>query len=229
MLTCYTDLNPGMLRSRGHSASRAACRLPGLATSNIRNATMGNYDEESRFYLRVPGAQLKTLCQWAVCRCFGRATSNTRSTTMGHLRIRVGGFYLRVPGSQLKTLCQWGGVSLFWSCFKWFFSAGASADARVASCGGFSSWPTFGFKALDLTWNFDGSLTYIGVGTHYSVLQNPAFLYITKGMAAVLGSLIDGWDQGAGPPGKIQLIDLHRCWCAQCRHAQRQPVQKARE
>ena len=55
-------------------------------------------------------------------------------------------------------------MSLFWSCFKWFFSAGASADARVASCGGFSSWPTFGFKALDLTWNFDSSLTYIGVG-----------------------------------------------------------------
>ncbi|KAK9836321.1 hypothetical protein WJX81_005210 [Elliptochloris bilobata] len=65
---------------------------------------------------------------------------------------------------QLRTLCQWGGVSLFWSCFKWFFSAGASADASVASCGGFSSWPTFGFKALNLTWNFDSSLTYIGVG-----------------------------------------------------------------
>jgi len=62
------------------------------------------------------------------------------------------------------TLLRWGGVSLAWSCFKWFFSASASADPGVASCGGFASWPTFGFKALDLTWNFDSSLTYIGVG-----------------------------------------------------------------
>ncbi len=62
------------------------------------------------------------------------------------------------------TLLRWGGVSLAWSCFKWFFSASASADPGVPSCGGFASWPTFGFKALDLTWNFDSSLTYIGVG-----------------------------------------------------------------
>lgn len=79
---------------------------------------------------------------------------------------------VHVPGAQLKTLCQWGGVSLFWSCFKWFFSAGASADASVASCGGFSAWPTFGFKALDLTWNFDSSLTYIGVGAPSCLRSN---------------------------------------------------------
>ena len=65
--------------------------------------------------------------------------------------------------AQLMTLMQWGGVSFAWSSFKWFFSAAASSQAGV-SCGGFSSWPTFGFKALDLTWNFDSSLTYIGVG-----------------------------------------------------------------
>ena len=31
-------------------------------------------------------------------------------------------------------------------------------------CSGFLAWPTFGFKALDLTWECDSSLTCIGVG-----------------------------------------------------------------
>ena len=75
-------------------------------------------------------------------------------------------------------------MSLFWSCFKWFFSAGSSADASVASCGGFSSWPTFGFKALDLTWNFDSSLTYVGVGAPSRLCCNVIDMHKRSGLAS---------------------------------------------
>ena len=51
-----------------------------------------------------------------------------------------------------------GGGSFFWSMFKWFFSASGT------TCNGWDKFPTFGLKALEWTWQFDWSATYIGVG-----------------------------------------------------------------
>lgn len=63
-----------------------------------------------------------------------------------------------MDGVQMATLLWTGGSSFFFSMFKWFFSA--SGDA----CNGWDKFPTFGLKALKWTWQYDFSLTYIGVG-----------------------------------------------------------------
>ena len=44
------------------------------------------------------------------------------------------------------------------SMFKWFFSAPGD------KCGGWDQFPTFGLKALKWKWQYDWSLTYVGVG-----------------------------------------------------------------
>ena len=60
---------------------------------------------------------------------------------------------------QVKTMAYWGTTSLLWSTFKWFFGGPAGA----AGCG-FSQFPSLGLIALAHTWNWDFSLTYVGVG-----------------------------------------------------------------
>jgi hypothetical protein len=58
----------------------------------------------------------------------------------------------------MMTLFTSGISSFGFSFFKWFFSATGT------SCGSWEGFPTFGLKALKWTWNYDFSLTYIGVG-----------------------------------------------------------------
>lgn len=70
--------------------------------------------------------------------------------------------------TQVKTLGYWGGTSFLFSFFKWFFTA--SSDN--VSCG-FSSWPSLGVDALAYNWNFDFSLTYIGVGAYLIGISAP--------------------------------------------------------
>ena len=58
----------------------------------------------------------------------------------------------------MATLLWAGGGSFVFSMFKWFFSAPGE------KCGGWDQFPTFGLKALKWKWQYDWSLTYIGVG-----------------------------------------------------------------
>ena len=55
----------------------------------------------------------------------------------------------------------WGMTSFLFSFFKWFFGGPASAS----NCG-FNMFPSLGIAALNQTWQFDFSLTYVGVGKH---------------------------------------------------------------
>ena len=63
--------------------------------------------------------------------------------------------------AQVRTMGYWGMTSFLFSFFKWFFQG----DPSSSNCG-FSQFPSLGLKALAQSWNFDFSLTYIGVGTH---------------------------------------------------------------
>ncbi len=65
----------------------------------------------------------------------------------------------------MATLLWSGGSSFFFSMFKWFFSASG------ANCNGWDKFPTFGLKALKWTWQYDWSLTYIGVGAAASQVR----------------------------------------------------------
>ncbi len=58
----------------------------------------------------------------------------------------------------MMMLLYTGASSFVFSMFKWFFSA------EGTNCGGWGKFPTFGLKALKWTWQFDWSLTYMGVG-----------------------------------------------------------------
>ena len=53
----------------------------------------------------------------------------------------------------------WGLTSFLWDFFQWFFQG----DPSASNCG-FSQFPSLGLKALAQSWNFDFSLTYVGVG-----------------------------------------------------------------
>lgn len=55
-------------------------------------------------------------------------------------------------------LLSWTGISSFvFSAVKWVVSG------EDYGCG-FGVWPSFGFKALGYTWNFDWQQNYIGAG-----------------------------------------------------------------
>ena len=58
----------------------------------------------------------------------------------------------------MMMLLYTGASSFAFSMFKWFFSG------KGTNCGGWGGFPTFGLQALKWTWQFDWSLTYMGVG-----------------------------------------------------------------
>ena len=70
----------------------------------------------------------------------------------------------------MKTLGYWGGTSFLFSFFKWFFAA----NSDNVTCG-FGAFPSLGIDALAYNWNFDFSLTYIGVGACCSALLRVIF------------------------------------------------------
>ena len=65
---------------------------------------------------------------------------------------------------QVKTMGYWGMTSFLFSFFKWFFGGPSGAS----NCG-FNMFPSLGLAALNQTWQFDFSLTYVGVGEQPSI------------------------------------------------------------
>ena len=67
---------------------------------------------------------------------------------------------------QMATLLWSGGCSFFFSMFKWFVSAEGD------NCSGWDRYPTFGLKALKWTWQYDWSMTYVGVGALHALCRH---------------------------------------------------------
>ena len=61
----------------------------------------------------------------------------------------------------------WGLTSFLWDLFQWFFQG----DPSASNCG-FSLFPSLGLKALAQSWNFDFSLSYVGVGKSLEPLKH---------------------------------------------------------
>ena len=90
----------------------------------------------------------------------------------------------------MAALLWSGGCSFFFSMFKWFFSASG------ANCNGWDRFPTFGLKALKWTWQYDWSLTYIGVGaavSHFNICHMSVVLYMLSMSDQGFGSLKEQW------------------------------------
>ncbi|KAG6524612.1 probable metal-nicotianamine transporter YSL6 [Zingiber officinale] len=62
-----------------------------------------------------------------------------------------------LAGKQVRCLGKYLSISLFWSCFKWFFSG-------VGDSCGFDNFPSLGLAAFKNTFYFDFSPTYVGCG-----------------------------------------------------------------
>ncbi|KNA25958.1 hypothetical protein SOVF_001910 [Spinacia oleracea] len=62
-----------------------------------------------------------------------------------------------LAGKQVKCLGKYLSFSLFWSCFKWFFSG-------IGDSCGFDNFPTLGLTLFKNTFYFDFSPTYVGCG-----------------------------------------------------------------
>ncbi|KAF5457411.1 hypothetical protein F2P56_021514 [Juglans regia] len=62
-----------------------------------------------------------------------------------------------LAGNQVRCLGKYLGISLFWSCFKWFFSG-------IGDSCGFDNFPTLGLALYKSTFYFDFSPTYVGCG-----------------------------------------------------------------
>ena len=80
--------------------------------------------------------------------------------------------------AQVKTMGYWGMTSFLFSFFKWFFGGPASAS----NCG-FNMFPSLGIDALNQTWQFDFSLTYVGVGEHrpYTLFDTVSSVHMFEG------------------------------------------------
>ncbi|XP_044503050.1 probable metal-nicotianamine transporter YSL6 [Mangifera indica] len=62
-----------------------------------------------------------------------------------------------LAGKQVSCLGKYLSISLFWSCFKWFFSG-------IGDSCGFDNFPTLGLTLYKNTFYFDFSPTYVGCG-----------------------------------------------------------------
>ncbi|KAK9117880.1 hypothetical protein Scep_015973 [Stephania cephalantha] len=62
----------------------------------------------------------------------------------------------KLAKKQVRALGKFFSFSFLWGFFQWFFTAGDDC--------GFRNFPTFGIKALQNTFFFDFSATYVGVG-----------------------------------------------------------------
>ncbi|KAK9750002.1 hypothetical protein RND81_02G165300 [Saponaria officinalis] len=62
-----------------------------------------------------------------------------------------------LAAKQVNCLGKYLSLSLFWSCFKWFFSG-------IGNSCGFDNFPTLGLTLLKNTFYFDFSPTYVGCG-----------------------------------------------------------------
>eukprot|EP00195_Chlamydomonas_chlamydogama_P012501 CAMPEP_0202916382 /NCGR_PEP_ID=MMETSP1392-20130828/68467_1 /ASSEMBLY_ACC=CAM_ASM_000868 /TAXON_ID=225041 /ORGANISM="Chlamydomonas chlamydogama, Strain SAG 11-48b" /LENGTH=378 /DNA_ID=CAMNT_0049608799 /DNA_START=12 /DNA_END=1145 /DNA_ORIENTATION=+ len=84
--------------------------------------------------------------------------------------VLINGFYTPsgedVAKRQIRVLGKWFSVSFLWGFFKWFFGGKHCPICSTpgSSCGGFSSFPTFGLTAYKWSWNFDFQINLIGTG-----------------------------------------------------------------
>lgn len=62
-----------------------------------------------------------------------------------------------LAGKQVSCLGKYLGISLSWSCFKWFFSG-------IGDSCGFDNFPSLGLTLYKSTFYFDFSPTYVGCG-----------------------------------------------------------------
>lgn len=62
-----------------------------------------------------------------------------------------------LAGKQVSCLGKYLGISLSWSCFKWFFSG-------IGDSCGFDNFPSLGLTLYKNTFYFDFSPTYVGCG-----------------------------------------------------------------
>ena len=114
----------------------------------------------------------------------------------------------------MATLLWAGGGSFAFSMFKWFFSATGE------KCGGWDQFPTFGLKALKWKWQYDWSLTYIGVGKLH-------WLSLPAHNGASLKSICT-WNMCICCATDIHLgLLLWEVWYCQCSHDQTLQAQGA--
>ncbi|KAI6672484.1 hypothetical protein NL676_000390 [Syzygium grande] len=69
---------------------------------------------------------------------------------------------------QVYGFAKFFSLSFLWGFFQWFYSGGTSC--------GFSQFPTFGLKALQNSFYFDFSMTYVGAGMICPHLVNLSLL-----------------------------------------------------
>ncbi|XP_056160190.1 metal-nicotianamine transporter YSL3-like [Syzygium oleosum] len=69
---------------------------------------------------------------------------------------------------QVHGFAKFFSLSFLWGFFQWFYSGGTSC--------GFSQFPTFGLKALQNSFYFDFSMTYVGAGMICPHLVNLSLL-----------------------------------------------------
>ncbi|KMT09660.1 hypothetical protein BVRB_6g131120 [Beta vulgaris subsp. vulgaris] len=75
-----------------------------------------------------------------------------------------------LAGKQVKCLGKYLSFSLFWSCFKWFFSG-------IGDSCGFDNFPTLGLTLFKNTFYFDFSPTYVGCGLICPHIVNCSVLF----------------------------------------------------
>ncbi|VYS67791.1 unnamed protein product [Arabidopsis thaliana] len=87
--------------------------------------------------------------------------------------VLINGFHTskgdKTAKKQIRGFIKSFGLSFFWAFFGWFYSGGEKC--------GFSQFPTFGLQALDKTFYFDFSMTYVGAGMICSHLVNLSLLF----------------------------------------------------
>ncbi|GAB2225986.1 hypothetical protein Droror1_Dr00021768 [Drosera rotundifolia] len=71
---------------------------------------------------------------------------------------------------QVKCLGKYLSLSLFWSCFKWFFSG-------IGDSCGFDNFPSLGLTLFRNTFYFDFSPTYVGCGLICPHIVNCSVLF----------------------------------------------------
>ncbi|KAL9249243.1 putative metal-nicotianamine transporter YSL6 [Drosera capensis] len=75
-----------------------------------------------------------------------------------------------LAGKQVKCLGKYLSLSLFWSCFKWFFSG-------IGDSCGFDNFPSLGLTLFRNTFYFDFSPTYVGCGLICPHIVNCSVLF----------------------------------------------------
>eukprot|EP00516_Mucochytrium_quahogii_P004312 CAMPEP_0203749064 /NCGR_PEP_ID=MMETSP0098-20131031/3755_1 /ASSEMBLY_ACC=CAM_ASM_000208 /TAXON_ID=96639 /ORGANISM=" , Strain NY0313808BC1" /LENGTH=697 /DNA_ID=CAMNT_0050638007 /DNA_START=36 /DNA_END=2129 /DNA_ORIENTATION=- len=88
---------------------------------------------------------------------------------------------------QFRAFSKWFTIMFSWDIFRWCFDGGPNDSG----CG-FGGFPTFGMKALDLTWNFDFSFNYIAVGMLCPHIVNYSMMFGSVISWGIMWPIIQG-------------------------------------